>query len=480
MKVSYDIRKTLGVQYVLDLLSPCSPYGVELVRNPPAYGRNESEALRAEWRNLGIVVNALLSQRLDMDKLKRLFTQVRDIRGTLARCQETALTEVELFEVKRFLLQLSLIAPLVQGMNLGLSGVLFTEETEALRLLDPDGRRAAGFSIGDAYAKPLAQARERKRALEQALRDEESESRRDQLLAERNIAVAQEEAEVLKIRVRLSEGLRPYRDALLANALSIGRLDFLIQKAELAAAWGAVCPQIAENEVFFLGMRHPQMEDALVARGQAFVRVDIRLPMGATVITGANMGGKSVALRTLAMNILLCQWGFFAFAREAALPLFDGLHWIEDGTTQAETDLSSFGAEVVRIQAMLEDIDSGSCVFAALDEPARGTNPREGSALAKALVCRLSKARSVSVVATHFDGVAAAAQAHYQAAGFRGEIGEAPAKDRLMYIAKHMNYGLRPVAKDAQTPTDALAICRLLGLDPEVVAQMERAISGRT
>ncbi len=479
MTVGYDVRKALGVQYVLDLLAPCSPYGAELARRPRAYGRQDREALLLEWQNLGILVHALQNQRRSIDKLKRLFMQVRDLRGTFARCEETVLSEVELFEVKRFLLQLSLIVPLVREMQLGLSRITLTEETDVLDLLDPEGRRAAGFSIGDAYSEPLALIREQKRVLEQALRQEANSPKREKLMAERNAVIAREEAETLKIRVRLSECLRPSLGALQANALSIGRLDFLVEKAELAASRDAVCPRITEGEVCFRGMTHPQMEDTLASLGQPFTRVDIQAPVGATVITGANMGGKSVALRTVAMNLLLCQWGFFAFAEEAALPLFDALHWVGEGITQAETGLSSFGAEVVGLQALLAEIDSGSFVFAALDEPARGTNPREGAALAKALVQRLAGVQSVSVVATHFDGVAASAQAHYQAAGFRGEIGDVITGDRLAYIAKHMNYGLRPVAKEAEAPRDALAICRLLGLDPEVVEQMERAIDDR-
>lgn len=41
------------------------------------------------------------------------------------------------------------------------------------------------------------------------------------------------------------------------------------------------------------------------------------------MITGANMGGKSVALKTVAENVLLFQMGFFVFAKYASIPLLD-------------------------------------------------------------------------------------------------------------------------------------------------------------
>jgi len=66
-------------------------------------------------------------------------------------------------------------------------------------------------------------------------------------------------------------------------------------------------------------MINPQIADVLEEKGKRFTPVSIALEKGATVITGANMGGKSVALKTIALNILLTQCGFEGEALDNAL-----------------------------------------------------------------------------------------------------------------------------------------------------------------
>ena len=56
-------------------------------------------------------------------------------------------------------------------------------------------------------------------------------------------------------------------------------------------------------------MINPELCDLLQEQGRAFVPVSISLDWGAAVITGANMGGKSVAMKTVALNVLLLQAG---------------------------------------------------------------------------------------------------------------------------------------------------------------------------
>lgn len=471
MEISFEQRRELGFQYVLDLLAPCSPYGAELVRKPRFFAPREREALEAEWANVQAAIDGLSRFGAQYSRLRLLFMQVRDIRQTLRRCRETVLTEVELFEVKRFLLQLSLIAPLFAQICEGYGGIRFTEETDALRLLDPEGQRTAGFSISSAYSKALGVLREEKSRLEARLRTADAAEREDLLNARRSL-LAREEAETLRVRARLSEALRPHLDALEENARMIGALDFVLEKASLARDRRAVRPRVSEGGAVFSDMVNPQLSDALQSRGASFTPVSLEAAVGTTVITGANMGGKSVALKTLALNLLLCQAGFFAFASRAETPLFDAFHILSGDLSDARGGLSSFGSEVVRIQQALSAVEAGEFLFVALDEPGRGTNPREGAALVRSLTRHLARAHAVTVVATHFGSVAACAAAHYQAAGLKLPPDAPPAEDRLAFIARHMNYGLVRVPADAPCPQEALTICRLLGLDARVTEAM--------
>lgn len=69
-------------------------------------------------------------------------------------------------------------------------------------------------------------------------------------------------------------------------------------------------------------LTNPEKAEKLGLRGAAFTPVSIEADRGVTLITGANMGGKSVALKTVALNVLLALAGFFVYASEATVPLF--------------------------------------------------------------------------------------------------------------------------------------------------------------
>ncbi len=479
MAVDGTLRRALGVQFVLDSLRPDTPYGAARQRQPKLYGPGEKAELEREWRNVGRAARGLAERPDAYARLRRVMHTMRDIRGTLSRIAgDEPLTEVELFEVKRFLLQLAEVCPQLAALDAGFEGICLTEEAQALSLLDPGGTRAAGFSVPAEKGSALHRVRGEKHAMERALRQHPQESpEREALLAKRRVLAAQEEAENLSARLALTHALRPHRKALVHNTEQLGALDFTIAKAEWARRHHAVMPTIAEDGLRFEGLINPEIGAALSQKGRAFTPVTLAAPVGATVITGANMGGKSVALRTVVQAVLLCQMGFFAQANVASLPLFAEIRFIGGDLADTAGGLSSFGAEVTAIQEALSTVGSGALCLIALDEPARGTNPEEGAALAKALAKVLSRAGSVTLMATHFDGVAEHASAHYRAAGL-AELPEVlPAGDPLPLIAKHMNYGLTPAPKDAPPPREALKVARLLGLAPEVVEEMAASLS---
>lgn len=475
MTIDHALRSATGLSYLLDQMHPKTPYGAERQRRLRLYAPAERAALEREWHNVGASIEALEREADACAQIMHLFGQMRDIRGSLSRAAEQPLSEVELFEIKRFLLQLEALSPPLDRIRAGYRDIEIEPCGEALALLAPDGQRTGGFAVSSAYSESLRAARDEKRRLNLLLREEADAARRASLLVQRQAAVAVEERESLRVRHSLSRALAAFEGPLRTAIRGIARLDTALQRALLARRYAMVRPTVVPRQagISAAGMRNPEVADALEAAGRAFAPVTLDAPEGATVITGANMGGKSVALRTLVLSALLSQAGCYACAERFAFPLFDGILLPEAADTDAARGLSSFGAEVLALQRILERLDARAYCLIALDEPARGTNPREGAALVRALTERLAGAHSVSVIATHYEGAASGAMAHYQAAGIAGVVEDPPpGGDRLAFLARHMTYGLRRVESDAALPQEALQICRLLGLDTGVTARM--------
>ena len=129
-----------------------------------------------------------------------------------------------------------------------------------------------------------------------------------------------------------------------------------------------------------------------------------------------------------------------------------------------EQGLSSFGAEVAALGEVLRE-EKGKFFYVALDEFARGTNPQEGAALARALVRYLGTLDCVALMTTHYDGVSDVAGAHYQVAGLVRDIQGDEGDDPRKRIARRMDYRLLPAPPGDPCPRDALRVCRLLKLD---------------
>ena len=150
---------------------------------------------------------------------------------------------------------------------------------------------------------------------------------------------------------------------------------------------------------------------------------------------------------------------------------------ISEESQSVTKGLSSFGAQIVELKNLLNEIEK-KFVFAILDEFARGTNPKEGEGIVRGLVALLNKKEAMSLLVTHFDHVAELSGSHYQVKGLQGTLEDRISKAlltksnddaKIVAIAEFMNYGIFKVNKDVKPPKEALMICRLLGLQEELL-----------
>ena len=475
-------QENIGFRFVLEAMAPSSVYGQERLRQLRPLGREEKPQLLRQLENIQRVLEGEGACDQSLRAALRVLMGMKMVRPTAEKCLETGLNEIELFEIKRFLLQMKELRPHWQQAQqvVRLEGIGLEDTAEALAILDPEGSGVATFYLSDACHPALQALRAEKRALEQRIRLAAHDAEKEALLTCRSEAAAREEAEEARIREEMSRALRPHIPALLRNMDAIADLDLTVEKARLARRWGGVMPTLTEAKLSMEQMVSPRMVELLRSRGLEFTPISIDLEQGVTVITGANMGGKSVALKTLALNVYLVQHGFFPFAESARVPLFDGIHILSEDLENVERGLSSFGGEIVGFNEMAARL-SGGMHLVVLDEFARGTNPEEGAAIVKAVTRYLNARPAMTVLATHFDAVAPLARGHYQVVGLRKldldrvqrELAGLSGRDGASHIARYMNYGLYRVEEERDCPRDALNICRLLGMAPEILEMVE-------
>ena len=470
-------RENIGFEFIKSKMLPATPFGAELVKSIRPFRKDERDILETELSNLNKLSSNYEEVKSDINTIRRIFMQMKDVRGSIKFGRDNTLSDIELFEIKILLMQLEKLKPVVERVSdeLRLCGFFIEPVSIAVDILDPDKRRIPTFSIYDEYSDTLKEIRKKKRDIE--LRMQSDEALFEELKDKRLSITAREEKEERRIREELSIKLRPYFDTVINNINTVARFDLLIEKHRVSKLYPSCLPQITKDTLILKDTTNPYICDILESKGLKFTPVSIEMGLGTTVLTGANMGGKSVTLKTVALNTYLALCGFFVYADSASIPAFDEIIMISEESQSVAKGLSSFGAQIVELKNLLNEIEN-KFVFAILDEFARGTNPKEGESLVRGLVSLLNTKKTVSLLVTHFDHVAELSKSHYQVKGLQG-VSEDKISSSLLTksgddakitaISQFMNYGIFKVDKDAKPPKEALMICRLLGLQNELL-----------
>ena len=287
-----------------------------------------------------------------------------------------------------------------------------------------------------------------------------------------------EEEEVRRVLMALSSGFRRRAADLRRTLTAATDLDTVQARAAFSTAIGAVEPTLAADETFELrAARHPLLMTAVTSRLETPPRADapdepvpvdivMRPPDRALIVTGPNTGGKTVALKTAGLLVLMAQAGLHVPAAEGSvLPVFRSV-FADIGDEQSiAANLSTFSGHLSNIVAMDRRLALPGLVL--LDEVGAGTDPVEGGALGCAVVEHF-RARGAHVVATTHDDVlksygATTAGAAVAAFGFDPET-FAPTY-RLIYGSAGRSL--------------ALEIAGRLGLAPEIIAAAAARRSAR-
>jgi len=258
---------------------------------------------------------------------------------------------------------------------------------------------------GDRYVLPVRA--DRKGAVPGIVHDASSSGTtlfiEPQAVVDLNNRLKQAELTVERETRRVLEGLS-HRATLagpdLASALALlEEIDLAFARAALALEMEAVEPVLDGGGVFHLDqLRHPLLPAAEV------VPNDVRLGEGfhILVVSGPNAGGKTVAMKALALCALFARAGLFVpaapGARVAAVTRV--LAAIGDEQDLYES-LSTFSAHMANLAEITASADEET--LAVLDEVGVGTDPSEGAALAQAVLEALADSGARVVATTHYN-----------------------------------------------------------------------------
>ena len=274
-------------------------------------------------------------------------------------------------------------------------------------------------------------------------------------------AQIEERQEVRRVLAELSAMLAPYRQDILNNERLLGHLDFINAKALYAHQMKLTLPQLsADNHVQLRQAWHPLIAREKVVANDIVIGDDYQ----AIIITGPNTGGKTITLKTLGLIQLMGQSGLFIPARDGStIGVFDNI-FADIGDEQSlEQNLSTFSGHMDNVKAILEQITSRSLVL--LDELGAGTDPKEGAALAMAILDEIGQVGSMVVITTHYPEL--------KVYGY----------DRAKTINASMEFDqetLQPTYRlllGIPGRSNGLEIAKRLGIQPSVISEAQSLVS---
>ena len=209
-----------------------------------------------------------------------------------------------------------------------------------------------------------------------------------------------EENEVRRILYELTALVYEHAEALEQNMRIVEKLDFIFSKGKLSLSYDGSEPKIqTERCIQIKDGRHPLMDKSIAVP----LQFEIGNGIDGVVITGPNTGGKTVALKTVALNSYMAQCGLHVACKEMNVCM--NSHFlcdIGDGQNLSE-NLSTFSAHIVNVLDILKKVNPDSLVI--MDELGSGTDPTEGMGIAIAILEELQKSGALFLVTTHYPEV---------------------------------------------------------------------------
>lgn len=209
----------------------------------------------------------------------------------------------------------------------------------------------------------------------------------------------EEKEEIYQLLKMLTSQVARFSSQISSNNKVLGELDFISAKAEYSNKHNCLAAVFSKERIIDLkGAKHPLIEETKVIANDFKFNDEQRI----IIISGPNAGGKTVALKTLGLLIMMSQMGLAIPTKEPAIISYFPRIYADIGDNQSLSDnLSTFAAHVSNLSTITHFVTSKDLVL--LDELGTGTSPNEGEALALAVSDFLLKKKCYAFISSHFE-----------------------------------------------------------------------------
>lgn len=277
---------------------------------------------------------------------------------------------------------------------------------------------------------------------------------------------AQEEEEIRRILLSLTEHLRRHLEAVLADVEIVAQLDMLYGKARFAERYKCTIPGISnDGSLTIEDGRHPLLlkshENKCVP-----LNVSLRSSDSVLVISGPNAGGKTTAAKTVAVLCLMTQTSTpIPAGPNTVLPLFFAFFADIGDYQDISRGVSTFTSHVGEVKRILDNVRPGSLVV--LDELGTATDPVEGAVLAEAILEELTERAARTVVTSHLPSLKSLHLTRNWARS--ASMGLDPETEKPNFV----------LSMDVPGESSGLTIARQLGIPENVIARAYSLMSNQ-
>ncbi|MEX1382349.1 hypothetical protein [Lutibacter sp.] len=426
--------------------SPLTPYG-QLNKNKCEVIVNK-EQLCTFHNSIGKVVNFINENSFASDKIENHLKKIAHLNSLDKKCFDST----DIFLVKKLLINFKIIVNLLNDVIKEDLNLEFHSQ-ELLKHLSLEGEGKETFYLSSLYNNKLAEIRnqisEKNKALTEIKRNRFNEileqhnldfKFRDFIIIEENLSnnlnselvykevynktsvlvkpilpkiyfVLHKDKELLlskelklehEVLQTISKKIVSEKELIKDYIQKIEIIDTLFAKSRLAVKYNMTPPILTDNLIIkIVNGQFLPLANKCKKIETAYTPLNAEFDNKTIVITGSNMGGKTILLKTVGFMQILAQMGFWVPAEKFKTSVFENISYIGEGLSEKVEGLSSFGFEIYNLTETIKGFDKNSLVL--IDEFAKTTNSTEAKAIISAMLKSFSQKETVcSFLSTHF------------------------------------------------------------------------------